>query len=175
MYFLSIHSLPPSLVAVSLSFFPRLATANHPFRSSARILDGPLARLFCRHFNAHSTSPSVGTPSSTTNDSMVTGMVSPGGGTRLYSLARSAVTRLSVARAGGGARLSCVLYSFIENYACIEYIGCQSKKLRVICSDKIFEDRSYNELLFIGIPEVSMNLISFRGFMKDKGSTVMLL
>ena len=53
---------------------------NHPFRSSTRILDSPPAQLFCRRFTAHSIYASVGTPSSTTNGSMVTGMVSPGGG-----------------------------------------------------------------------------------------------
>ena len=36
-------------------------------------------------------------------------------------------------------------------------------------------DRSYNELLIIGIPAVLMNLISCHGFMKDKNSTVILL
>ena len=44
---------PLSLVAVSLSLSPRLAAANHPLRSSARILDSPPVRLFCRRFTAH--------------------------------------------------------------------------------------------------------------------------
>ena len=47
--------------------------------------------------------------------------------------------------------LSCVLYSVIENYVCIEYICFHSKTLSVIFSDKIFEEASYNELLGIGI------------------------
>ena len=42
--------------------------------------NGPPARLFRRHFTAHSISASVGTPSSTAKGSMVTGMLSPGGG-----------------------------------------------------------------------------------------------
>ena len=34
--------------------------------------------------------------------------------------------------------LSCVVYSIIANYVLIEYLGCQSKKLSGICTDKIF-------------------------------------
>ena len=48
--------------------------------------------------------------------------------------------------------LSLIVYYFIYNHVCIDYLGCQYKKLSIICSDKIFEDRSYNELLGIGIP-----------------------
>ena len=70
--------------------------------------------------------------------------------------------------------LSRVLYSFIENYVCIDYLGCQYKKLSTICSDKIFSGMSYNSFLGIGIPEVLMNLISCHGFMKDTSSTVVL-
>ena len=55
--------------------------------------------------------------------------------------------------------LSCVVYSVIENYVCINDLGCQYKKLSFICSDKIFADRSYNELLGIGITGVLMNTI----------------
>ena len=55
--------------------------------------------------------------------------------------------------------LSCAIYYIIENYVCIDYIGCKSKKLSVICYDKIFMDMSYNEWLGIGITEVLMNLI----------------
>ena len=42
-----------------------------------------------------------------------------------------------------------VLYTNIENYVFIEYICCQSKHLSIICSDKIFENSSYDE--FIGV------------------------
>ena len=41
--------------------------------------------------------------------------------------------------------LSCVVYYVKENYFCIGYLHCQYKKFSVICSDKIFEDSSYNE------------------------------
>ena len=41
--------------------------------------------------------------------------------------------------------LSCVVYYVVYNYVCIEYLGCQYKKLSVLCSDKISEYRIYNE------------------------------
>ena len=70
---------PSSLVAASLSFSPHLAAAIQTLRSSARILDGPPARLFRRRFTAHSIYASVGTPSTTTKGSIVTRMLTPGG------------------------------------------------------------------------------------------------
>ena len=69
--------------------------------------------------------------------------------------------------------LSFVVYYVIDNYVCIEHLGCKYKKLSVICYDKVFEDRSYNELIGIDIPEVLM--ISGHGFMKDISSNVILL
>ena len=48
--------------------------------------------------------------------------------------------------------LSCVLYSLINNYVCIDYLCFQSKKLSTISYDRIFEQTSYNILLGIGIP-----------------------
>ena len=61
-----------------------------------------------------------------------------------------------------------VLYSVKENYVCIDYLCCQYKRLRVIYSDKIFSDMSYNELLGIGIQKVLINLIACHGFMKKQ-------
>ena len=39
--------------------------------------------------------------------------------------------------------LSCVIYAFIENYVCIDYLACQSKKLSVMCMDKT-QGKSFN-------------------------------
>ena len=60
----------------------------------------PPARLFLRRLTAQSTSASSGTPSSTAKGVISTGILYPGGGTRMYSVTRSAIIRLSVARAG---------------------------------------------------------------------------
>ena len=71
--------------------------------------------------------------------------------------------------------LSYVLYYVIENYVCIDYLCCHSKKLSVISSDKMFEEDSYNEFIGIGIPEVIMHLIYCHRFTKNTNSTVILV
>ena len=70
--------------------------------------------------------------------------------------------------------LSCALYYLINNYVCIDYIGCQSKTLSVICYDKICADMNSNEFLRIEILEFLMNLMSCHGFTKDINSTVIV-
>ena len=70
--------------------------------------------------------------------------------------------------------LSCVFYSIIEDYVCIDYWYCQSKTLSNISSDRMFEQTSYDILLGIGIPEVLLNLVSCHGFMEKPNSTVIL-
>ena len=70
--------------------------------------------------------------------------------------------------------LSCVLFSVIRNYFCIDYLYCHSKTLSFISSDKIFKEASYNILLGIGIPEVLMNLLSCHVLMEKPNSTMIL-
>ena len=48
--------------------------------------------------------------------------------------------------------LSCVVYSPIYNYVCIEYLLCQSKTLSSISSKPTFEQTKFNILLGTGIP-----------------------
>ena len=48
--------------------------------------------------------------------------------------------------------LSCVVYSLIDNYVCIDYLACQLKTLSFISSKPTFEQTSFNILLGIGIP-----------------------
>ena len=54
--------------------------------------------------------------------------------------------------------LSCVFYSQIENYVCIDYLSYKLKTLILISSKTKFEDTSFNILLGIGIPELLLNL-----------------
>ena len=70
--------------------------------------------------------------------------------------------------------LSCVVYTLIDNYVCIEYLSCQSKTLSTISCNPTFEDTNFNILLSIGIPELLLDLVSCHGFMKKQNSTVML-
>ena len=70
--------------------------------------------------------------------------------------------------------LSCVIYSLIENYVCIDYLFFQSKTLSSISSKLTFEKISFYLLLGIGILELLLNLVSCHGFMKKPNSTVIL-
>ena len=74
--------------------------------------------------------------------------------------------------------LSCVIYTIISKYVCIEYLGSERKKLSEIClgsggSYKNF-NKSYDNLLGVGIPNLLMNLMSCHGFLKNKYSFVIL-
>ena len=91
---------------------------------SARIRDGPPDLCLRSFFTAAAISSSVGTESSISANSTVTGMFSPGDGTWLYSSVRSAVIRSSVARAGGGPRFAAAWYHpFILHHASLAFGG----------------------------------------------------
>ena len=62
--------------------------------------------------------------------------------------------------------LSCVVYTLIDNYICIEYLLFKSKTLCDISSNPTFKGTSFDLLLSIGIPELLLNLISCHGFIK---------
>ena len=47
--------------------------------------------------------------------------------------------------------LSCVLYSLINHYDCIDYLCCKSKTLSSIYSNRISKQTSFNIILGIGI------------------------
>ena len=70
--------------------------------------------------------------------------------------------------------LSCVVYTLIYNYVCIDYLSCQSKTLSGISNNPTFKDTSFNLILGIGIPELLLNLLSCHGFMMNSNSTVIL-
>ena len=70
--------------------------------------------------------------------------------------------------------LSCVIYSIINNYVCIDYLCFQYKTLSSISSDRILGQISYNILFGIDIPEVLMNLLPYHGLMYKPNSHVIL-
>ena len=74
--------------------------------------------------------------------------------------------------------LSCVIYTIINNYVCIDDLACGSKKLSEVpvSSGGDFKHwkKSYDKILGIGIPDLLMNLISCHGFLKNKDSVVIL-
>ena len=71
--------------------------------------------------------------------------------------------------------LSCVIYTIIDNYVCICYLACQSKKISVICMDRKYLEIFFNKFLGVGIPYLLVKLFFCHGFMKNINSTFILL
>ena len=70
--------------------------------------------------------------------------------------------------------LSCVVYTIIEKYFCIDYLSYQSKTVSTTLWNPTFKDKSFKLLLGIGITELLLNLLSFHGFIKKPNPTVLL-
>ena len=74
--------------------------------------------------------------------------------------------------------LSCVIYTIIKNYAFIDYLACQSKKLSEIPVGSgggyKHGDRSFDRILGIEIPDFLINLMYCHGFFKNKNYAVIL-
>ena len=74
--------------------------------------------------------------------------------------------------------LSCIIYTIIINYVCIDYLGSESKKLNDLHlgygGSYEHVNKSYDNLLGIGIPYMLINLMSCRGFLKNRDSVVII-
>ena len=74
--------------------------------------------------------------------------------------------------------LSFVIYTTIGRYVCIDYLGTQTKKISELnlgCSLKTkHENKDYDNLFGIGIPEIFMNMLSCQGFLNNNESIVIL-
>ena len=74
--------------------------------------------------------------------------------------------------------LSCVIYTIINNYVCIDILACESKKLSELnfgCRGILkHTNKNYDTILGIGIPDLSMNFMSCHGFLKEKHYVVVL-
>ena len=68
--------------------------------------------------------------------------------------------------------LSSVVYCIMESYACDDYLCCQQAKLHV--DNKGVENKTFNDISGIGIPELLMNIISCHRFVNNNKSTVIL-
>ena len=64
--------------------------------------------------------------------------------------------------------LSCVIYTIIDRYVCIDYLGTEIKKiseLRLGCTLKTKnEGMEYENLFGIGIPDILLNMLSCHRF-----------
>ena len=67
--------------------------------------------------------------------------------------------------------LSCAIYTIIRNYVCIDYLASEYKKIielgLVSGGGYKHEEKSYDKILGIGIPDLLMNLMSCHGFLKN--------
>ena len=56
----------------------------------------------------------------------------------------------------------------------VDYLCCPKTKLHVTSKGQGFENRAYNPVSGIGIPELLMNIISCDGFLNNTKSAVIL-
>ena len=74
--------------------------------------------------------------------------------------------------------LSCVIYTIIDKYVCVDYLGTDKKKisdLKIGCTKSIKHDgMDYNNLFGIYIPDILLNMLSCHGFLNNDDSIVIL-
>ena len=74
--------------------------------------------------------------------------------------------------------LSCIIYTIIVKYVCIDYLGSEKSKLSDLhlgCTGKNkHNDTDYDNALGIGIPDPLLNLLSCHGFLKNNESVIIL-
>ena len=74
--------------------------------------------------------------------------------------------------------LICVIYTIIDRYVCINYLGTETNKISEFnlgCSLKTkHENKDYDNLFGIGIPDNLMNMLSCQGFLNYNESIVIL-
>ena len=74
--------------------------------------------------------------------------------------------------------LSCVIYTIIDKYVWIDYLGHEKAKLSDlrlgVTGGYKHYDTDYDNVLGIGIPDLLLNLLSCHGFSKNTEYVVML-
>ena len=72
--------------------------------------------------------------------------------------------------------LNCVIYTIINKYVCIDYLGSEKLKrsdLKIGCTGSSKHNgMDYNNGLGIGIPYLLLNLLSCHGFLKNNDYVV---
>ena len=67
--------------------------------------------------------------------------------------------------------LSCVIYTIIDRYVCIDYLGTETKEISEIhlgfSLKTRHENKDYDNLFDIGIPDIFMNMLSCQGFLNS--------
>ena len=70
--------------------------------------------------------------------------------------------------------LSSIFYCIMDSYVCVDNMFCPKIKIHVISRGQGFENRPYNGVSGIGIPEILMNTILCHGFVNNTKSAVIL-
>ena len=74
--------------------------------------------------------------------------------------------------------LSCVIYTIIEKYVCIDYLGSEKSKLsdlKIGCTgSRKHNGMDYNNLFGIVIPDLLLNLLSCHIFLRNNDSVVII-
>ena len=74
--------------------------------------------------------------------------------------------------------LSCVIYTIIDKYVCIDYLGSKKSKLSDLKIGRTGSSKHhgmyYNNLFGIGIPDLLLNMLSCNGFLKNNDSVFIL-
>ena len=74
--------------------------------------------------------------------------------------------------------LSCVIYTIISNYVCIDYLGSEKSKLSYLRLGVYGRykhlDKNYDNVLVFGIPDILLDLLSCQGLLKNNESVVVL-
>ena len=74
--------------------------------------------------------------------------------------------------------LSCVIYTIIKKYVCIDYLGSEKLNLsylKIGCTGSSKHNgMDYKKLFGIGIPDLLLNMLSCHVFLKNDDSVVIL-
>ena len=74
--------------------------------------------------------------------------------------------------------LSCVIYTIIDRYVFIDYLCTEIKKISQLKLGRSLktrhEDKDYDNLFGIGIPDIFMNILSCQGFINNNDYIVIL-
>ena len=74
--------------------------------------------------------------------------------------------------------LSCVIYTIISKYVCMDYLGYEKTKLsdlRVGLGGSYKHiNKTYDSVLGFGIPDILMNLLSYNVFLKNNNYVFIL-
>ena len=74
--------------------------------------------------------------------------------------------------------LSCVIYTIISKYVCIDYLGSEKSKLsylRLGVSGRYKNlDKNYDNVLGFGIPDLLLIFFFFQGFSKNNEAVFIL-